>query len=156
MIPTLNKKYTYFDDGKVNLSRIDKVNITEIIPFHHIDEETLATWEEEVRDCHWLYNKETDFFIKGKLEDVKEDVIFVRCVSDGWFSLGWWGGRLDIDGTILNGLKQRLEGYVNEEQRCLDYCISNPDECDEGEIELREKTVDELHGNIEYLKEFLK
>ena len=31
-----------------------------------------------------------------------EKIIFVRTVknNDGWFSLGFWGGRLDIDGSL--------------------------------------------------------
>jgi len=32
---------------------------------------------------------------------IKTDVTFVRCVNNGWFSLGFWAGRLDIDGELL-------------------------------------------------------
>lgn len=155
MIPILNKTYSYFDDGKVNTTRLDKVNIIEIIAFGDIDDETLHIWENEVIDCHWLYNKKTDFFIKGKLEDVNEDIIFVRCVSNGWFSLGYWGGSLDIDGTILNGLVSNIESYLIEEQRCLDFCVSNPDECDDDEIIQREKEINKLNNKIEELKVYL-
>jgi hypothetical protein len=35
-------------------------------------------------------------------DDKTEKIIFVRTINnnDGWFSLGWWGGRLDIDGSL--------------------------------------------------------
>lgn len=88
-----------------------EVVITEIIPFAEIDEETLNDWKKEVEECDWLYSKETDYFLKADLkvsDDKTEKIIFVRTINnnDGWFSLGWWGGRLDIDGSLnalLNG-----------------------------------------------------
>ena len=107
MIPELNKEYDYFDDGKINLSRHDKVTITELVQFNKIDKETKANWIREVKQCYWLYNKETDYFVKGKLKETGEDVIFVRTLDNGWFSLGWEAGQLDIDGTLsarLNSL----------------------------------------------------
>jgi len=98
MIPKVNETYHYFDDGKITLSRRDDVIIKDVIPFKDIDEETLTEWENE--NCPWLYNPETDFFIKGHLIESKEDVTFVRTLDKGWFSLGWWAGRLDIDGSL--------------------------------------------------------
>jgi len=79
------------------------VVITEIIPFNKIDEQTLSEWKEEVEECYWLYAKETDYFIKGilSIRDAKrEDIIFVRTLDDAWFSLGYWGGILDVDGSL--------------------------------------------------------
>lgn len=102
-LPKINKTYNYFDDGKIRESRRGDVKIVEIIPFDKIDIYTLADWKEEIEDCDWLYSKETDYFIKGLLkvsESKEEDVVFVRTLNDGWFSLGWWGGRLDIDGSL--------------------------------------------------------
>ena len=111
LCPVLGQTYNYFDDGKIRPSRRMEVVITEIIPFNEIDAETLESWKEEVEECNWLYDKETDFFVKGDLkvsDDKIEKIIFVRTINnnDGWFSLGWWGGRLDIDGSLnalLNG-----------------------------------------------------
>ena len=111
LCPVLGQTYNYFDDGKIKPSRRMEVVITEIIPFNEIDEETLNDWKQEVEDCDWLYAKETDFFVKADLkvsDDKTEKIIFVRTINnnDGWFSLGWWGGRLDIDGSLnalLNG-----------------------------------------------------
>jgi len=108
--PVLGKTYNYFDDGKIKLSRRAEVVITDIIPFNEIDKETLNDWKQEVKDCYWLYAKETDFFVKADLkvsDNQIEKIIFVRTIkNNGWFSLGWWGGRLDIDGSLnalLNG-----------------------------------------------------
>lgn len=102
----INKIYNYFDDGKIRESRRLPILITEIIPFEKIDSEILEQWKEEVEQCHWLYAKETDFFIKGILkisEDKSEEIYFVRTTDNnpGWFSLGFWGGRLDLDGSLL-------------------------------------------------------
>jgi hypothetical protein len=108
----LNKTYDYFDDGKITIGRKIPVTITEIIPFNEIDKETLSNWKEEVKQCYWLYAKETDYFIMGELKlsnNEIEKVIFVRTINinnnNGWFSLGWWAGRLDVDGTLADSLK---------------------------------------------------
>lgn len=106
----LNKTYDYFDDGKIKKSRIIPVTITEIIPFDNIDNGILSLWQEEVKECDWLYAKGTDYFIKGSLHldnGKNEDVYFVRTINrdDGWFSIGFWGGRLDVDGSLANLLK---------------------------------------------------
>ena len=106
MIPELNKTYNYFDDGKIRESRRDDAEITAIIPLNDIDEITFEEWKEDVRNCHWLYKKETDFFIKAHLKEVDVDVVFVRTIEDDWFSLGWWAGRLDIDGSLLELMKK--------------------------------------------------
>ena len=88
MIPEVNKTYNYFDDGKIHETRQDIVKITGVIPYSEIDKETKALWQKEVKQCYWLYKEHTTHFIKGRLIETKEDVVFVRCINDGWFSLG--------------------------------------------------------------------
>ena len=110
LLPVIGQTYNYFDDGKISPSRRMEVVITEIIPFEQIGEETLNLWKEEVEECHWLYAKETDYFIEGNLKVCHgdtENVTFVRTINnnDGWFSLGFWGGRLDVDGSLNAMLK---------------------------------------------------
>ncbi len=105
LLPTIGQTYTYFDDGKIRLARRMEVVITEIIPFNEIDSETMELWNEEVEECDWLYAKKTDCFVKADLkitEDKTEKIVFVRTRDNlhGWFSLGWWGGILDIDGSL--------------------------------------------------------
>lgn len=103
LCPVLGQTYYYFDDGEIRPSRRSEVVITEIIPFDQIDEETLNEWKQEVEDCHWLYAKETDFFVKADLkvsDDTIKKIVFARTPYHEWFSLGWWGGILDIDGSL--------------------------------------------------------
>lgn len=103
-----NETYNYFDDGKISESRRSSVVITEVIPFDKIDKETFSEWEEEVNECDWLYAKETDYFIKANLilgENNIESITFVRTLNNGWFSLGWFGGRLDYDGSLYDMIK---------------------------------------------------
>ena len=109
----INKVYAYYDDGKIRESRKHNVTITDIIPFDKIDDDTLSIWKEEVEYCDWLYEKETDFFLKGNLEignNEIEIIYFVRSLHDGWFSLGLWGGRLDFDGSLTEKLNEYLLG----------------------------------------------
>ena len=92
----VGEHYDYFDDGKIRESRRSDCTLLEKIPFTDIDKDTLSLWQEEVETCHWLYSKETDFFIKAiiNFEYEPETVYFVRTKDGGWFSLGFWGGRL--------------------------------------------------------------
>lgn len=108
MLPEIGKTYIYFDDGKIRESRKYNVVIKEIIPFDKIDEKTLEFWKKKVKDCYWLFSPNTDYFIKGELDlDEKiENVVFVKTIDDEWFSLGWWGGTLDVDGELNALLKK--------------------------------------------------
>lgn len=105
-IPKVNKTYKYFDDGKIRLSRMDNAIINKVVPFNKIDNETLEAWKTEVVQCDWLYSSKTDFFVKAFLERNEENVIFVRTKQQGWFSLGWWAGELDIDGTLERSIEE--------------------------------------------------
>jgi len=106
-LPEIGKTYNYFDNGNIKESRRAEVLITEIIPFDKIDEETLEFWKDDIEECDHFYTKETDYFIKGDLKIIDEiqKIIFVRTIDGGWFSLGWWAGRLDIDGSLTESLK---------------------------------------------------
>ena len=109
----IGKTYNYFDDGKVKESRKMPVIITSITPFNKIGKRVLKLWREEVEQCDWLYEKETDYFIKGDLyvtKDKIEKVVFVAS-RNGWFSLGWWGGRLDVDGSLTKISDNYLREY---------------------------------------------
>lgn len=109
-IPILDNIYNYFDDGKIREDRRASVVITEIIEFNKIDSDILELWEEESITCNWLYAKKTDLFIKANLiktDGSLEEIIFVRTLDDRWFSLGWWGGILDIDGKLMISLENK-------------------------------------------------
>lgn len=104
-IPEIGKTYNCFDDGKINHSRLYTVYIKEVIPFDKIDHTTLIEWEEQAKQCDWLFSKETDFFIKT--EDGEDgDAVFVRTKNGGWFSIGNFmnSGRLDVSGKLTKML----------------------------------------------------
>lgn len=97
-IPEVNKEYHTFDDGKIKPSRHSIATVTKIIPFAEADAELLDDWKQNVEECYWLYAPETDYFIRATYEDAIEH--FVRTTEGEWFSLGFFGSRLDIDGSL--------------------------------------------------------
>ena len=98
-LPIINNKYNCFDDGKIKQSRLYEVTIKEIIPFDKIDSDTLEQWQDEVNECHWLYAKNTDYFIKTW--NGSDNEIFVRTLQGKWFSMGYLNsGILDLDGSL--------------------------------------------------------
>ena len=111
-IPELNKTYNCFDDGKISKSRLYEVEVRLIVPFNEIDKKTLDIWKTEVKQCYWLYNEKTDFFIitdNGEEDDNEE--IFVRTKDNGWFSIGGFMGcgSLDVDGELTKLLNENLK-----------------------------------------------
>ena len=102
-VPEVGKEYHTFDDGKIKPSRHSIVTITSIIPFTECkDDALMSIWTDEVTDCYWLYANETDYFVEGKYDDEDESSYFVRAKDGGWFSLGWIGARLDVDGSLYS------------------------------------------------------
>ena len=108
-VPEVGKEYHAFDDGKIRPSRLEVVKITELIPFDKADEELINEWKQNIEECYWLYATETDYFAKGEWDD--ETSYFVRTEDGGWFSLGWFGSRLDIDGRLYENM---IENYGKE------------------------------------------
>lgn len=143
-IPEIRKYYHFWDDGKISMSRhyICKVeeiitpeeakNIIVTIPDWDFDNNKsffynislYEQWLNEVRNCDWLFNKETDYFVKVSCPRYDDnDLWFVRTTNGGWFSMdiqsSWQGGRLDIDETIYNDIIDEIKedggdpsGYV--------------------------------------------
>ena len=108
-VPEVGKEYYAFDDGKIRPSRLEVVKIVELIPFDKADEELINEWKQNIEECYWLYATETDYFVKGEWDD--ETSYFVRTEDGGWFSLGWFGSRLDIDGSLYENM---IENYGKE------------------------------------------
>lgn len=102
-IPILGKTYNHYDDGIINeIHRYDST-IIEIIPFDEIDEDIFFLWEAELKESNNLYNTKTDYFIKSNLkinDTVTVEITYVKDQFDGWFSLGFWAGKLDIDSQL--------------------------------------------------------
>lgn len=104
-IPEIGKTYNYFDDGKIRRSRLCTVKVVELIPFDDIDSEILDMWNSDVVECDRLYSKTTDFFVKGIFTHANHDPeYFVRTVAGDWFSIGFLGGALDVDGKLYERL----------------------------------------------------
>ena len=105
-VPEVDKEYHVFDDGKIKPSRHGIVRVTNVIPFAEFtQEDIMEEWRQEVMDCYWLYATETDYFVEARYDDEPEDEepsYFVRTTDGGWFSLGWFGARLDIDGSLYS------------------------------------------------------
>ena len=113
-VPEVNKEYYAFDDGKIKPSRLERVKIVEVIPFKECqDNELISNWTVEVADCYWLYAQDTDYFIKA--EGDNETSYFVRTTDGGWFSLGWFGSRLDIDGSLYELMIKNYGDILEEE-----------------------------------------
>lgn len=109
-VPEVGKEYHAFDDGKIKPSRHSIVKITEVVPFAAVNHKAfLEEWQQQVEDCYWLYAKETDCFVKAEWDD--ETSYFVRTLDGGWFSLGFWGSRLDVDGSLY---EKMIETYGKE------------------------------------------
>lgn len=103
-VPEVLREYHVFDDGKIRPGRHGVVRITKVIPFKECaDEALLSVWAQEVTDHYWLYAAETDYFVEARYEDELEDeepAYFVRTKDGGWFSMGFFAARLDIDGSL--------------------------------------------------------
>ena len=100
-VPEVGTEYHIFDDGKISPNRHYIATILAVIPFHELrDPELLQDWECDKFDCDWLYAETTDYFIKASATCTDKPLYFVRTTDGGWFSLGWWGARLDIDGSL--------------------------------------------------------
>lgn len=108
-IPKVGEQYNHYDDGKIRKSRHYMSIIQEVIPFSLVDREVKAFWDKEVKQCDWLYSPQTDYFIKAELSTINETVYYVRTINGRWFSLGWWAGLLDVDGTFTEKLEKETE-----------------------------------------------
>lgn len=108
-VPEVNKEYHTFDDGKISPSRHAITKVLEVIPFEIAEPWLIESWKKNVEECYWLYDKETDYFIKTEFEDEEDPSYFVRTTDGGWFSIGWWGARLDVTGKLYEDMLKWLE-----------------------------------------------
>lgn len=110
-VPEVGKEYNIFDDGKINPIRHSTATILEVIPFDKCEDAGLIeSWVIDVSAYDWVYATETDYFIKA--DSPKDNPMwFVRTTDGGWFSLGFWASRLDIDGSLY---KSMIEHYEKE------------------------------------------
>lgn len=100
--------YHGFDDGKINLTRlIDWKIIKEIdLTKGTIDINLLEMLKSEVSTYHWIFNKDQDVIYKaqaistnGRYNNEIGQCYFLKSL-DGWFGTGYYGSRLDEDGSL--------------------------------------------------------
>lgn len=118
-IPESGKEYHTFDDGKVKPSRHAITKVIELIPFDAAEKWLIDAWKHNVEECYWLYATETDYFIKAEYEDDEDPSYFVRTVDGGWFSIGFWGSRLDVSGELYASMQNfygNLNAHENKER----------------------------------------
>lgn len=111
-VPEVGKEYNIFDDGKLSPSRHYLATITELIPFDDCNHTIYDMWKANVNWCPHLYSETTDYIVKAEAKYYSNDVplYFVRTTDGSWFSLGWFGARLDIDGSLFNKMIERCGG----------------------------------------------
>lgn len=133
-IPIVGKHYHFFDDGKCGRSRHYVAKVKRIIPFkeaHKIltpdgQRNLIQAWKSEVKTIHWLFAPETDCFVECDIPNYDDKPIyFVRTLDGGWFSIDftscWQAGRLDITGSIFEGLEEHYGAYWHEIKNNPDY-----------------------------------
>lgn len=106
-VPEIGKEYDNFDDGKIKRSRLSKVKVVAVYDFEKAPMALKEEWAKEVKSTYWLYSPQTDCIVEAAWVGADEDeknIFFIRSKDGGWFSMGFWAGRLDIDGSLLQGL----------------------------------------------------
>ena len=107
----LNKLYNYFDDGKIRLSRLLKVLITDIIPFNEIDADTLELWKKEVENYDWLYSENIVHAYEKRLP-VEEDVFSDFYLPQGKVYVEFWGIENDQNIIFVKKGKKKSQIYI--------------------------------------------
>lgn len=114
-VPEVGKEYHIFDDGKIRMSRHYIAEVQKLIYPDEAYEmaDLYKAWEEQVRECYWLFAQDTDYFVKATSSYDANPLYFVRTVDGGWFSIDypnvWMGARLDIDGNLYN---EMMKDYI--------------------------------------------
>lgn len=126
-VPEVGKQYYFFDDGKIRPSRGYIATCVKVVPFSeaknilfditeregtdetfiHTENSLEEIWDVEVKDCDWIFDPVTDYFVCCKIPGYDENEIwFARHKGYGWFSLNiqnWWqGGLLDTESRYYN------------------------------------------------------
>ena len=137
-VPSLGEKFHFFDAGRTNASRHFAVEITRVIPWRSIaarDIRKLITQEQEKRPE--LFVEMPDYICQGKILGLPlEPLWFTRTLDGGWYSVGFWSGLLDIDGTVFDSVvsdiankkmisKEEARKSFNKLSRIPDYALLN-------------------------------
>ncbi len=107
--PIVGNEYHAFDDGKINWSRHKVVDIVKKVKLRHLSLKAQKLIKDDIKNCYWLFAKKQSYVYVGYLrpfEDItiEEPQYFIKTLCRGWFSIGWWGARLDVDGHLYKSL----------------------------------------------------
>ncbi len=146
-LPKIGEYYHFFDDDKTSPNRHYICKIEKIIPFeegkniilntprgetfkdgkfesYFIDMSLEDIWKDEIKQCNWVYDKETDYFIEASCPVYdKNNLWFARSKEGGWFSMDvqcyWQAGKLDVDGSRFKEIIEfwKNDKYTSEESR---------------------------------------
>ena len=141
-VPKVGEKFHFFDDGKSSPSRHYIATITDVKKFDDLSETLQNEIKEEQKQCYWLYAKETDYVLKGVLNNSNiEPLYFIRTTDGRWFSIGFWAGKLDIDGFKFKTIIDDEFKYFNYKTRYeAEYAYNKQSGL----------TLEDLEGVIEY------
>ena len=83
--------------------------VTDVLLFEEIDNYNLSLWKNEVDLFGNIYAKKTDYFVKGKIIETGEKLIFARTTDGGWFSFGNFDfdGLLDVNGKLMEKVNKK-------------------------------------------------
>lgn len=126
-VPTIGKKYHFFDDGKLSPSRHYIATVKKLLSPRAtrnlmFDGKSLYDiWREQIEEHTttptfrvgdvgvgepWLYSRDTDYFVELSVPDYDENYLYaVRTIRGTWFTLCiqsfWQGGVLDVDNKMF-------------------------------------------------------
>lgn len=105
----IGDKFLHFDDGKIRESTSRVAEIIEIIEFKDANKKLIKKWENEKKECPWLYATETDVFLICHIFDGGIiELIYARTIDGDFFSLDntCYCGRLDINYRLEKELRK--------------------------------------------------
>jgi hypothetical protein len=137
-VPSLGEKFHFFDAGRKNANRHFIVEIIKVIPWRCIAARNFRKSITQEQEKHpELFAESPDYICQGKILGLPlEPIWFTRTADGGWYSVGFWSGILDIDGTIFDSVvsdlatakmitKDEARKSFNKSSRIPDYALLN-------------------------------
>lgn len=137
-VPSLGEKFHFFDAGRKNANRHFVVEITKVIQWRCIAAKNLRKPIIQEREKYpELFAENPDYICQGKILGLPLDPVwFTRTIDGGWYSIGFWSGVLDIDGTVFDSIisdlaskkmisKEEAKKTFNKSSRIPDYALLN-------------------------------
>lgn len=123
----IGDKFNCYDDGKVRPSRHSVITIVDIIPRKKWTTEQKNLVCKTIIENEDLFSSKQTELIVGKYYNDK--IYFLKTTYDEYFSTGWSGGLLDVDGTLTKNLIESLENndfdYSDIEIQYIIKCLNN-------------------------------